>query len=247
MTTHTLERSKVRFGNTTIGYSIRRSARRGTVSIAVDQTEGVLVTAPAIAPIDLLDGIVHAKAAWIARRMKHQSDLPPAPSAREFVSGETFLYLGRQYRLRVQPGDGHGPVRLDNGWLCVPVPRYLRREHRAAVVRTALISWYERQARKRLAERAGTWAERLGLAVSRVVVSEPRKRWGSASPSGTIRLNWRIVQAPASLVDYVVVHELMHLRHRNHTGAFWTALGRVMPDYDTRKVKLRSLGPEMAW
>ena len=78
-------------------------------------------------------------------------------------------------------------------------------------------------------------------------MSEPRKRWGSASPRGTLRLNWRIVQAPISLVDYVVAHELVHLAHPNHTPAFWAALGRAMPDYETRKGRLRSMGPELAW
>ncbi len=242
----TLERSEVRFGTTTIGYSIRRSRRRATVSIAIDPEEGVLVTAPAPATVERLDAIVHAKAQWIVRRLKRQSDLPPGPSAREFVSGETFLYLGRQYRLRVEPTEAHGDARLESGWLRVPIPRYLRSK-RPAAVRTALTSWYKRHARRRLRERARAWAERLGLPTLRIIVTEQQKRWGSASASGAIRLNWRIIQAPMSLVDYVVVHELMHLRHPDHTPAFWTALERVLPDYETRKTKLRALGPQMEW
>ncbi len=243
----TFERSEVRFGTTTIGYGIRRSRRRATVSIAIDPEEGVLVTAPAPATVERLDGIVHAKAQWIVQRLKRRSDLPPGPSTREFVSGETFLYLGRQYRLRVDVAEEHGDVRLDRGWLRVPIPRYLRPKLRPAAVRTALIAWYKRHARGRLRERARAWAEKLGLSLSRVIVTEQRKRWGSASASGAIRLNWRIIQAPMSLVDYVIVHELMHLRHPDHTRAFWTALERVIPDYESRKTKLRALGLQMEW
>jgi hypothetical protein len=141
----------------------------------------------------------------------------------------------------------HGAVRLDRGWLRVPIPRYLRPKLRPAAVRTALTAWYKRHARRRLRERATAWAEKLGLPLSRVIVTEQQKRWGSASTSGAIRLNWRIIQAPASLMDYVIVHELMHLRHPDHTRAFWTALERVIPDYETRKAKLRSQGPQLAW
>jgi predicted metal-dependent hydrolase len=242
-----LERSEVRFGTTTIGYSIRRSRRRATVSIAIDPEEGVLVTAPAPATVERLDRIVHAKAEWIVQRLKRQSDLPPPPSGREFVSGETLLYLGRQYRLRVEIADAHGDVRLESGRLRVPIPRYLSEKLRPAAVRTALIAWYKRHARRRLRERATAWAEKLGLSLSRVIVTEQRKRWGSASASGAIRLNWRIIQAPMSLVDYVIVHELMHLRHPDHTPAFWGALERVIADYETRKLRLRSLGPQMEW
>ena len=95
------ERSQVRFGTKIIDYTIARSARRSTVSIAIDPSHGVLVTAPGPASVQRIDDIVHAKASWIVARLKRQSDLPPPLSAREFVGGETFLYLGRQYRLRL--------------------------------------------------------------------------------------------------------------------------------------------------
>jgi predicted metal-dependent hydrolase len=242
-----LERSEVRYGTKTIPYSIKRSSRRSTVSIAIDPNEGVLVTAPEPAPVQRLDGIVQAKASWIVQRLKLQSDRPPAPSTRDFVSGETFLYLGRQHRLRVDVDEAPRPLRLDNGWLRVPVPRHLEREHRALYVRAALVDWYKGRAAKRLAERVHLWAGRTGVQPPELVVAEPQKRWGSASASGAVRLNWRIIQAPLSLVDYVVAHELMHLEHPNHTGEFWAALGRMMPDYEARKAKLRQLGPALSW
>lgn len=247
MTTAWVERSEVRFGNQTIGYSITRSSRRSTVSIAIDPSEGVQVTAPSPASVRRLDDIVHAKASWIIQRLKRQSDLPPPPSQREFVSGETFLYLGRQYRLRLDKDDAPRPLRLDNGWLRVPLPMHLAQEHRGQFVKAALIDWYKRHASKRLSERVAFWADRLDLDAPETLLAEPQKRWGSASPSGTIRINWRIIQAPLSLVDYVVAHELTHLRHPNHTRHFWGAIGCVMPDYEERKARLRSLGPQLDW
>ena len=247
MTPASVERSEVRFGTKTIGYSITRSSRRSTVSIAIDPSQGVLVTAPRPASVKRLDDIVHSKGSWIVQALKRQSDLPPAPSQREFVSGETFLYLGRQYRLRLDVNEEPRPLRLDNGWLRVPIPRHLEEAHRCPFVRAALLDWYKRHASKRLHERASAWAEKLDLQVPDIILAEPRRRWGSASASGTVRINWRIVQAPLSLVDYVVLHELTHLQHPNHTREFWAALGRVMPDYDSRKTRLRSLGSQLEW
>lgn len=246
MTLASVERSEVRFGTKTIEYSIRRSSRRATVSIAIDPGGGVLVTAPSPAPVKRLDEIVHAKATWIVQRLKRQSDLPP-PMAKEFVSGESFLYLGRQYRIRVDRDQEPRPLRLDNGWLRVPLPPHLGEQHRSGYVRAALIDWYRRNASRRIPERALHWAAKLDVKAPEVLLSEPRTRWGSASSSGTVRINWRIIQAPTSLVDYVVAHELAHLRHPDHTPEFWRSLERVMPDYESRKVRLRGVGPSMSW
>jgi predicted metal-dependent hydrolase len=247
MNNTTFERSQVRFGTKTIGYTIQRSSKRSTVSIAIDPLEGVLVTAPRPASVKRLDDIVHAKASWIVERTKRQIDLPPPLPAREFVSGETFLYLGRQHRLRLDINTAPRPLRLENGWLRVSIPRHLEQQHRGSFVRAALSDWYKRHAAKRLPERAKLWSRKLDLPAPEIILAEPRKRWGSASASGTVRINWRIIQAPLALVDYVVLHELAHVRHRNHTREFWAAMGRVMPDYEARKGRLRDLGSSLLW
>ncbi len=101
----------------------------------------------------------------------------------------------------------------------------------------------EAKAADYLPEKLVTWARRVRVAVPRLVVSDPPKRWGSASRGGIIRINWRAIQDPAALVEYILAHELVHLRHDDHSRAFWSALGRVMPDYDSRKDKLRAFGP----
>jgi predicted metal-dependent hydrolase len=87
----------------------------------------------------------------------------------------------------------------------------------------------------------------IGIDAPEIVVSEPTKRWGSASKNGTVRINWRVMQAPVTLVDYVLVHELVHLVHEDHSREFWATLGRMMPDYEERKKRLRELGPRMVW
>jgi len=241
-----VEQSEVQFGRTAIPYTIHRGRRHKTVAIGVDPIEGVRVGAPKNTPVGKLDEIVHRKARWIIDRRRRHEDLPPPPSPREFVSGETFLYLGRQYRLKLERGkaNGRAGVRLIGGHLHVPVHHGAPR---AAEVREQLVAWYRAHADQRLPERVAVWAPSLGLEPSAVLIRDQRKRWGSADARGNVRFNWRVVQAPMRLVDYVVAHELVHLRYPDHTRDFWAALGQVMSDYEERREALRRLGRMMTW
>lgn len=243
----TAERAVVSFGTTEIPYAVHRSARRRTVSIAVDAESRVVVTAPASASMNRLEGVVRQKAPWIVERLRRRSDLPPAPPSREFVSGENFCYLGKQYRLQLVRGSKIAPLRLLNGRLYLPVPADLAPVHEPAYAQAALTDWYIRRARSVIPKRAERWNQRVGTDLSEVLIASAGKRWGSASKDGTIRINWRVVQAALPLVDYVLAHELAHLVHHDHGHAFWALLGRVMPDYETRKARLRVLGPELQW
>lgn len=241
-----VERSKVQFGLTPIEYKIQRSHRRTTISIAIDPDVGVLVTAPRLVARERLDRVVLNKGHWIARGLRRLSDRPPANHSKEFVSGEGFYYLGRQYRLRLETGPVR-PLRLENGILSLPVPQRLSRANVEGYARAALVDWYRARARKYLLTRCRVWASKLKVEVHELVLSEPATRWGSTSKDGTVRINWRIVQAPSTLVDYVVAHELCHLVHRDHGQGFWAMLGRVMPDYEARKRRLSELGPALIW
>ena len=234
------ESSKVRFGTTVLAYRIQRSDRRKTVAIAVVPEEGLVVTAPNRASKARLDELVHRKGAWIIQRLKRQRDLPAPIPTREFVGGETYKYLGRQYRLKVVSKLEGDPVSLHRAYLL------LSSKHKAGT-RVAIVAWYRDKAALYLPRRAATWAPKLGLAVPRILISEPRQRWGSAGKDGVLRINWRILQAPSTLVDYVIVHELTHLIHENHGRDFWATMGRVMPDYEDRKRRLRALGPGLVW
>ncbi|MCP4572515.1 MAG: M48 family metallopeptidase [bacterium] len=242
------ETSEVRFGTSRIVYGVRRSARRKkTVAVAVEPDGAVRVTAPVDTARGRLDEIVHKKARWILERRRRQDDLLPSPGRRELVSGESFLYLGRQYRLKVCPADAGAAVRLERGWLVASVPRGLAVGERAQEVRARLIAWYRGHAARRLPERVRALAPAVGVEPAGVLIREPRKRWGSCDARGNLRLNWRIVQAPRRLVDYVVVHELVHLLYPVHDRDFWALLGRTMPDYEQRREELRRLGKRLLW
>ena len=239
------ERSAVRWGNTEIPYVIRRSDRRGTVAVAVETSGEVVLTAPPTTPVTRLDDVVRAKAKWIVDRVRRRSDLPPPPP-REFVSGETFRYLGRQYRLRVLPGQAVRPVTLRGGHLELPVPEDLDEESRAAYARAALIDWYKHRAREQVPGWLAPWVRAMRVEAPELLVTDQEKRWGSCS-RGTLRINWRIVQAPKPIVDYVLAHEVVHLVYPHHGAQFWSAVAQVMPAYEVTKARLAALGPELTW
>jgi predicted metal-dependent hydrolase len=228
------ERAEVRYGHTPLRYAIRRSPRRGTVSIVVSPQQGVVLQAPVSATRERLAEVVRLKAPWILRQLRRQHGLGQV-AAKEFVSGETFLYLGRQYRLRVVAKSSE--VKLKGAWLLAPRKR----------LRPEIVAWYRRHAQERLPDRVTHWAACLQLPAPHVLVREQAMRWGSCDSQSNLRLNWRIIQAPMALIDYVIAHELVHLRHRNHDAIFWRELGRAMPDYEQRRIALRLRGSALEW
>lgn len=241
------ERSEIQFGLTTIPFMVRRSNRRTTVALTVEPTGKLVVTAPPKTSIDKLNGLVRNKARWVVERIKRTSDVPPAHGDREFVTGETVQYLGRQYRLKVVSGGEGDSAALHGRWLHVPVPGYLHGSDRARAARQRLRTWLKSHADRRLPLRLAAICKRFGIDAPSIVVREQRKRWGSCDTKGTLRLNWRIIQAAPSLIDYVLVHELVHLRHQNHTRIFWAEVERMLPEYEMRRRELRRIGASLEW
>jgi predicted metal-dependent hydrolase len=237
------ETSAINFGRTRLEYGIRRSSRRKTVAVTIDPEDGVLLTAPEGVTVEKLDDVVRSRAAWILQRLRWVEQPERRPPPREFVSGESFLYLGRSYRLRVRSTAEERGVRLERGFLVVATGEPSRR-----AVRTQLESWFRERARERLTERVAIWAERIRVpSVGKVMVRAQQKRWASCDSRGNLRFNWRVIGAPIRLVDYVVAHELAHLIHPDHTAEFWALLGRAQPDYERRREDLRRFGCKLEW
>ncbi len=242
-----IERSEIQWGLTPIPYVIRRTGREKTVALTIEGRGKLVVTAPDGVSVDRLNGIVRKKADWVVKRIRRVSDLPPPPSEREFVSGETVRYLGRQYRLKVVETVGEDHTRMWAGWYEVPVPHGLRADARRDEVRRRLAGSLKQHADLYLPDRLAEVCRWLGVEKPSIVVREQAKRWGSCDRRGVLRINWRIIQAHIPLIEYVLVHELAHLQHRGHDRAFWRAVGEWMPDYDERRARLRELGPSLVW
>lgn len=238
------EQRQLSFGKSVIDFAVIRSVRRRTVSIAVDPGDGVVVRAPENLDSERLEEVVQRKAPWIVGRLCDLAEIGPPLPPREFVSGESYIYLGRHYRLKIERQDGNerATVALRGGYLVARVARDAPSDVRRKQVRGALVQWYRQHASQRLAERVSLYSERLGVDAPPVLIRDQEKRWGSCNSRGELRFNWRIIMAPMSLVDYVVAHEVCHLEVRDHSPAFWKRLRTLMPDHEERKQRLRRLG-----
>lgn len=242
-----LEHGHLTFGSTVVRYTIVRSARRKkTVEVRVDGKRHLRVAAPLAATREKIEMLLRRRSQWVITRLKRDAE-PATPH--EFVNGESFLYLGRQARLRIRdtrPGQGPS-VRLLRGRLEVRILPTARNSLRKKRVREALQEWYRTRAEAKLGERVRWYSAQLRVHPRDVVVRDQAARWGSCSKDGVLRFNWRIVTAPISVVDYVVVHELSHLAgNREHAPAFWKTVARVIPDFEERRKTLRRRGHEFA-
>jgi len=227
---------EVTLGREARRYRLRRSARR-TLAITVEPGGALVVTAPESATMAQVEAVLRRRREWIGRRAREVAALPPPPLPREWVSGETHRYLGRQYRLRLETGSP-ASVRLSGRWFLVTVPT----PGDPAQVRRAMRRWYLAHAREVFARRMEDLIRRtplLGLSnVPPLIVRRLEKRWGSCSTEGRILMNVEAVKLPVGCVDYLLLHELCHLRQPNHGAAFWRLLDACMSDWERWRRRL---------
>ncbi len=216
--------SEYRDGNGFIAEIIRTN-RRKTASIRVEEG-AVSVVVPASISVEKIDQLLVSKRLWIKEKMALQRALAPVTD-KQFVSGEAFPYLGRNYRLKVEQGS-FVPVKLLQGQLVVQTPEGSQQPH---MIRNALVRWYKRQALQKMRDKVKRYAPMVGVKPAGVAIKSFKSRWGSCTVKGELEFNWRIMFAPNRMVDYVVVHELCHLIHYDHSPDFWSEVWRVMPDY----------------
>lgn len=236
------------FSGEAISFSVQRTLRQKTIAISVGY-DGVRVLAPIDVTDDRVLGVVRKKGAWVLRKQAGYRELGGTSANREFVNGETVHYLGRAYRLKVVPDKAALVTRITarGSHLIALVPADADATIRRSSVRSGLYLWYQDRAKAHFPTRAKAMADLLGIRVPSVRVVDQSKRWGSCDARGRVRLNWRLIMAPMSLVDYVIAHEACHVLEHNHSRRFWRSLETIMPDYETRVRTLDRLGHLFIW
>jgi hypothetical protein len=201
----------------------------------------VVVYAPRSIDEARIREIVKRKSSWIIRRFERISAVRKTFPEREFVSGEQILYLGRTLRLAVREYNrvSLNPPVLDGKRLVVSVERDLSGKERTEAVACRLREWYLKNAERVILDRVKRYGKLLGCKPREVIVKEQKSRWGSCSTKGSIRFNWRIVMAPLSVLDYVVVHEMCHLLVKDHSKEFWRQVSLIFFDYKERREWLK--------
>ena len=219
-------------------YEIVYSQRR-TIGITVERDRRVVVRAPSQARPETVAAAVERKRFWIWGKLRDPRKYPEKRPAKEFVTGETFLFLGQSFGLQLVR-EARGEVRFDGR-------RFELSRADLSEARPLFGAWYLAQARAHLAPRVATVARAMGIGFKRIAVREMKYRWGSCTPGGTLTFNWRIVQAPTMVVDYLIVHELAHVLEPNHSGAFWNIVAVHVPAWARAKDWLRRHGSRLEW
>ncbi len=209
---------------------VRRRGRRG-VGLKVDEA-GLTVSAPLSVPVARIEKMLLESRAWVLGKLEvWRSRQVPVQS---WDDGASLPYLGESLTLRLATGR-RAPAVIDGMQLRVTVP-----EPGEEAVRKVVVAWYRKTALAHLAHRAFFFSRLAVLAPPRVILSSARSRWGSCNSRREVRLAWRLVKARPALVDYVVCHELAHLRHMNHSREFWAEVGRMCPDYRRLREELEA-------
>lgn len=232
---------QIQFGTRTIPFEVIYRKRK-TLEIGVEPPDRVTVVAPADTPKDVILQKVRSRAAWIVQKLFLFQRMEVQPIKREYVNGESFLYLGRNYSLQliVDPNIKKPEVKLYQGKFYVTTPD--RNEQR---IRRAMEQWYRRKTLEKVMERISYYQRYFDRKPAAVRVKEQQKRWASCTARNELLFNWRCVMAPSPVLDYIVVHEMCHMYHKNHSRDFWELLASILPDYEDRKEWLKNYGVRM--
>jgi predicted metal-dependent hydrolase len=213
-------------------FEVRRGPRRKTLGLTVDRAGELIVHAPDSATEEELHRWVQRKLLWVHRKLAQKQEMNGAARTPEFVSGESFYYLGKNFRLRVV-NKGAVPLKLVDEWFllrrkdCPDAGRHFR-------------DWYLAAGTPWLSNRVDVWVPRVNARPARIRVGDLGFHWGSCGRKGMVYFNWRLLQLPVRLIDYVVVHELIHLIEHNHGRQFWRIMERTLPDWRERKETIES-------
>ena len=221
-------------------YVLRRSARRKTLMVRVNEEAEVEVLAPSVLPRASVEAFLREKSRWI---LKEQEQALRRKQGREkrFKAGARFLFLGRPYALRLEPTE-RSRARVsfgEDGWrICYPGDLPLEAKER--LIQKKLTAWYRSEAREVLGGRIFHYSRRVGREPRKIGVHAQKRMWGCCHyHTQTIYLNWQLVMCPLPVIDYVVVHELCHLFEPNHSRRFWRRVADIMPDFSERRQWLR--------
>jgi predicted metal-dependent hydrolase len=207
--------------------------RRKTIALIIQSNGSMVVRAPLRATNRQIQQLIDQKAAWIQETREKVKAIYPQVAPRQYACGETFLFLGKSHRLEVVE-QARSPLALNGHFVLAKTALPL--------AEAVFTRWYRQQARQIITERAACYAAKYGFHYKLVKITSARTRWGSCSSKGALSFTWRLIMAPLEVIDYVVVHELVHTLERNHRKAFWERVQAILPDYKQKIAWLKTNG-----
>ena len=225
-----------------IEYILLPGSERKTTDIVIERNGVITVRPPVNCSPEMADAVVESKRMWIYRNLAEWKDLNAATVVREWVNGETFLYLGKAYRLSIV-SDQVANLQLKEGRFCLS--RNVIENGGIESAKSAFEDYFTEKGLERFKLRAAYFAPKVGVKIQGIKVKEMGFRWASCGVNAVLNIHWKCMMAPAKIIDYIVVHELCHLHQTNHSDAFWNEIDKILPDYKERKDWLRNYGASL--
>ena len=234
-------RLSTKYGDKTIEFDVLYRNRK-TLAIQIEPLDNILVISPEGLPEDVIKEKVKSKGRWIIKKLLDFKDIGYIPFNREFVNGESFMYLGRNYSFQIIINKDllRPKVELIEGKIRVYTPTKDQ-----DILKKAVKKWFRKEAKKIISKRIEFYKPKFSIEPRQIKIKEQKRRWGSCTPKSDLLFNWRAVMAPSSVIDYIIVHELSHLVHKNHSSKFWKSVESIIPDYKDRKKWLKDYGVRM--
>ncbi len=229
------EKRETSINGQTITYTLKRSLRAKRVRLEVRPQTGLTVIVPRPYNIGLLSGLLESKERWISRNLARFSHFQSLPAKKELRSGDTVPYLGRDLELvKREKHDGAGDITLDGNILAVRPELF-----KNGILESALERWYRAEAARLINERTDKLSSQMGISYKRIVIRGQKTRWGSCSRKKNLSFNWKLIMAPQPVLDYVIIHELTHLKEMNHSKRFWELVAQYCPGWREHKKWLK--------
>jgi len=220
-----------------VSFSIRKSKRK-TLSIYIERNGTVTVLAPETSSDVEIEKVIEKKEYQIFKMLAEWETTNISRVEREYVNGQSFLYLGRNYRLELTSGKQNSPLLLKNGYFCLEK----KQKDNAPQL---FIEFYKTKGLPKITERVERFQNRLNVEPKNIKIMELKNRWASCSTKGNLNFHWKCILLPLDVMSYVVVHELVHLKIENHTKKFWNEVDKLIPDYQTHIDWLKNNGAAM--
>ena len=218
-----------------IQYSIIYSERK-TLSVIVERDRSVIVRAPKNTSTEVIAKEIEKRKRLIQKKIEHNQKYPFEKQAKEFVAGESLMYLGKNYKLNIVDEQIDG-VLFDS--------KFLISKENQKQANKLFKTWYIKSANEIITPKAKATANQIGVKYNNINILDIKYRWGSCTPKDNIHFNWRLIKAPITVIEYIIVHELTHLLESNHTQEFWNRVSAQLPNYDKAKQWLKENGHEL--
>lgn len=231
---------QIQIDNTTINYVLTKSDRARNIRLSIHREKGLRITVPRTYRIEEVESFIRQKQRWITKHLQRTLQINEYVR-RELDEDESIEFLGKNYPIRIITGARRGiSCSMKEDYFEFHISFMIQPDDRQKYIRAVLKKWMRTQAKHIIPFRVSMVNERIGFRFQRISIKDQRTRWGSCSKKGNLNFNYRLLMAPMEIIDYIIVHELVHLKEQNHSHRFWSIVKQFCPQYEEHEAWLKA-------